>query len=143
MRKQSTPSFLKSKHFLPPDTHSYVCVLGKGGGKKCSFFEKFAMFCFLVTSVLRFALLPYYRRDITFISSQFVSLLNIQFNLRLNYGQIFAPHVEVWHLLEGDAYQKAALFPIYVLRLRRLLEGSAYLRRGTYQRKCGIFLSLY
>ena len=30
--------------------------------KKCSFFRKFDMLCFLETSVLRFALLPYYRR---------------------------------------------------------------------------------
>ena len=37
----------------------YVCV---SGGKKCSFFGKFSVFCFLKTSVLRFALLPYYRR---------------------------------------------------------------------------------
>ena len=31
------------------------------GGNKCWFFEKFGMLCFLVTSVLRFALLPYYQ----------------------------------------------------------------------------------
>ena len=38
---------------------TYVCVLGS---KKCSFFGKFSLPCFLVTSILRFALLPYYRR---------------------------------------------------------------------------------
>ena len=32
------------------------------GRKKCSFFEKFGVLCFLATSVLRFVLLPYYRR---------------------------------------------------------------------------------
>ena len=32
------------------------------GGKKCLFFEKFGVLCFLVTFVLKFALLPYYRR---------------------------------------------------------------------------------
>ena len=32
------------------------------GGKKCSFFGKFGVFCFLETPVLRFALLPYYQR---------------------------------------------------------------------------------
>ena len=32
------------------------------GGKKCLFFGKFCVLYFLVTSVLRFALLPYYRR---------------------------------------------------------------------------------
>ena len=36
-----------------------VCV---SGGKKCSFFGKFGVLCFLETPVLRFALLPYYRR---------------------------------------------------------------------------------
>ena len=30
------------------------------GGKKCSFFGKFGVLCFLETPVLRFALLPYY-----------------------------------------------------------------------------------
>ena len=38
---------------------SNVCVLG---GKKCSFFGKFGVLCFLETPVLRFASLPYYRR---------------------------------------------------------------------------------
>ena len=32
------------------------------GDKKCSFFRKFGVLCFLETPVLRFALLPYYRR---------------------------------------------------------------------------------
>ena len=36
-----------------------MCV---SGGKKCSFFGKFGVLCFLETPVLRFALLPYYRR---------------------------------------------------------------------------------
>ena len=31
--------------------------------KKCSFFRILGMLCFLETPVLRFALLPYYRRD--------------------------------------------------------------------------------
>ena len=35
-----------------------MCVLGV---KKFFFFEKFGMLCFLITSVLRFAFLPYYR----------------------------------------------------------------------------------
>ena len=32
------------------------------GGKKCSFFGKFGVLCFLETPVLRFSLLPYHRR---------------------------------------------------------------------------------
>ena len=34
------------------------------GGEKCLFFGKFVVLCFLVTPVLRFALLPYYQRII-------------------------------------------------------------------------------
>ena len=49
--------FPENEHFLPPEV--YVCCVS--GGKKCSFFGKVSVFCFLVTPVLRFALLPYYR----------------------------------------------------------------------------------
>ena len=38
--------------------------VGVSGGKKCSFLEKFGVLCFFETPVLRFALLPYYRRII-------------------------------------------------------------------------------
>ena len=41
-----------------------MCV---SGGKKCLFFGKFGLLCFLETPVLRFALLPYYRRSIALI----------------------------------------------------------------------------
>ena len=59
--------FKKTKHtklskkltFLTPDTLAQVCV---SGGKKCLFFGKFGVLCFLETPALRFALLPYYRR---------------------------------------------------------------------------------
>ena len=58
-RAQSTPNRPKNEHFFTPDTHTYVSL---SGGKKCSFFEKFGVLCFLETPVLRFALLPYYWR---------------------------------------------------------------------------------
>ena len=58
-KKQTTPNFPKNEHFLPLDTHTYVCV---SGGKKCSFFRKFGLLCFLETPVFRFAILPHYRR---------------------------------------------------------------------------------
>ena len=56
-KKQSPPNFSENQHFLPPDTHTYVCV---SGGNKCSFFGKFGVLCFLETPVLKFpfALLP-------------------------------------------------------------------------------------
>ena len=45
----------------------YVCV---SGVKKYSFFGKFGVLCFLVTSVLRFAHLYYYRRFIKILSEK-------------------------------------------------------------------------
>ena len=36
-RKQSTPNFLKNKHFFSPDTQAYMCV---SSGKKCMFLGK-------------------------------------------------------------------------------------------------------
>ena len=53
--------FSEKRTFLTPNTHTYVCVLG---GKKCSFFGKFGVLCFLDTTVLRFALLPHYRPSV-------------------------------------------------------------------------------
>ena len=42
-------------------SYKYVCV---SRGKKCLSFGNFGVLCFLETPVLRFALLPYYRRFI-------------------------------------------------------------------------------
>ena len=55
--QQSTPNTPKNEHFLPPNTYAYVCV---SGYKKCSFFGKFGMLCFLETrfDIRSFALLP-------------------------------------------------------------------------------------
>ena len=39
--------------------NAHVCV---SGGKKCLFFGKFGLLCFLETPVLRFALFPCYRQ---------------------------------------------------------------------------------
>ena len=38
------PNFPKNEHSLPLDTHTYVYV---SGVKKCSFFGKFDVLCFL------------------------------------------------------------------------------------------------
>ena len=58
-RKLSTLNFPKNEHFLSPDTHTYFSV---SGGKKCSFFWKFDVLCFLEAPVLKFVLLSYYQR---------------------------------------------------------------------------------
>ena len=49
--------FRKTNVSYSPRTH--VCVSGGSGRKKCSFYGKFGLLCFLLTPVLRFALLPY------------------------------------------------------------------------------------
>ena len=46
----------KTKHPKVSEFRTYVCVSVR---KKCSFFGKFGVLCFLVTSVLRLDLLPY------------------------------------------------------------------------------------
>ena len=45
---------------IRPDMDKHVLV---SRGEKCSFFGKFGVLWFLVTPILRFALLPYYRRN--------------------------------------------------------------------------------
>ena len=66
-RKNKTRQIFQktSKSFLL--IRSHTCAYQ--GGKKCSFFGKFGVLCFLETPVLRFALLPYYRRFINITSS--------------------------------------------------------------------------
>ena len=56
---KASPNFPKKEHLLPTDTDTDVCV---SGTKKCSFFGKFGVLCFLKTPVLRFVFLYYYRR---------------------------------------------------------------------------------
>ena len=52
-RNQNMPYFTKNEHFFP-----WYCTRACAyQGKKCSFFGKFDVLCFLVTRVLRFALL--------------------------------------------------------------------------------------
>ena len=53
-RKQSTPNFAKFDYFLP------LFVRLRIGGVRNRFPENFGVLCFLVTFVLRFAVLPDY-----------------------------------------------------------------------------------
>ena len=57
LKKTKHAKVSEKRTFLTP-WYAHVCV---SGGKKCSFFEKFGVLCFLETPVFRFALLPYYR----------------------------------------------------------------------------------
>ena len=57
--KASQAKFSEKWHFLPLDTYTYMCI---SGGKKCLFFGKFDVLCFLETPVLKLAYLAYCRR---------------------------------------------------------------------------------
>ena len=48
-------------------------------GKKYSFFGKLGVLCFLITSVLRFAYLPYYRRKLNEIFIRDISHHNLEY----------------------------------------------------------------
>ena len=57
--------FKKTKHAEFSEKRTGVSgsvYQGVSGGRKCSFFGKFGVLCFVETPVLRFTLLPYYRR---------------------------------------------------------------------------------
>ena len=72
-------------------------IMQKGGflcvsrGKKCSFFGKFCMLCFFVTSVLRFALLIYYRQIIYF---KFLSAIILRRLLSMKFITIVVSFVQ-------------------------------------------------
>ena len=55
-RKQSTPHFHKNENFLPPDTHTYVCV----SGVNVRFLQNLVCFVFLLRPFrdLTFCLIP-------------------------------------------------------------------------------------
>ena len=59
----------KTKHAKFSEKKPNISYHGVSGGKKCSFFRKFGVHSFLVTSVLSFVLLPYYQRNIIDCSS--------------------------------------------------------------------------
>ena len=56
------------------------------GGKKCSFFGKFGVLCFIVTPVLRFALLPYYRQLVPSVGKDSFKAI---INKRVIFGRLF------------------------------------------------------
>ena len=70
-KKTKQAKFFEKRLFLLPDTRTYVCV---SRGQKFLFFKKFDML-FLVTSVLKYALLRYYQRNNLLIHTQPFDLL--------------------------------------------------------------------
>ena len=85
---------MKNKDFLPPDTHRCVCI---SEDKKCSFFGKFSVLRFLVTSALRIALLPYCRGN---NAKEIQNSLNpFQVNVPLLYPPLPPPKKKSWGFL--------------------------------------------
>ena len=52
-KKIKLAKYSENQTFLTSDSHTYVC---ESGGKKCSFFGKLGVLCFVFTSDLRFTL---------------------------------------------------------------------------------------
>ena len=70
-KKTKHAKFSEKRVFLTPDTFTYLYV---SRGKKRSFFGKFGVLCFLVTTVLRFALSPYYRLNMVQYQTKIMEL---------------------------------------------------------------------
>ena len=60
-RKRNTKHLLQNKHFLSPDTRTYVCI---SRGKTYSFYGKYGVICFFASTILRKTLLLSYRRTV-------------------------------------------------------------------------------
>ena len=84
IRKESKPNFPKSKHFLPPDTHTYLCI---SGVRKCSSFGKFRVFsCY---SVLRSTLLRHQRqKDVVDVPRQVLRYCKLMRKIGSSYEQL-------------------------------------------------------
>ena len=59
LQENKVRQVIRKTNMTYPSKHTYVCVSLR---KKCFCFRKFGKLYFLVTTVLRFAVLPYYRR---------------------------------------------------------------------------------
>ena len=79
--------------------HTYVCV---SGGKKFSFFGKFGVLCFLVTPVLKFALLPYCRRFVFILNMFRGHSKNLPFQIMAFYSRFL--FVARFHILEKSRF---------------------------------------
>ena len=61
-KKAKHGKFSEKRTFFTPDKHTFICL---SGSKKCLLIGKFHVLCFLVTLILRFDVLSYYRRKIS------------------------------------------------------------------------------
>ena len=93
--------FRKRAFLTPPDTHTCMCV---SGGEEFSFFGKCGVLFFLVTSGLRFALLPHYRR----LMQEKSCKLNLSSHVPLN--QLVVPNQKLSEIM--SKLFKKTLIPI-------------------------------
>ena len=63
--KSQNGCFKKTKHVKFSEKRTFLTPCAYQGVRNVRFFGKFSVLCFLETPVLRFALLPYYRRFTT------------------------------------------------------------------------------
>ena len=92
-KKTKYAKFPEKRPFHTPLIRTRSCEYQ--GGKKCSFFGKSDVLCFLVTPVLRFTLLPYYRRiNLFYTNSRFPYPLKTSQNLRPGFV-IFSGGIEM------------------------------------------------
>ena len=73
----------------PPDKRTYLWV---SEGKKCSFFGKFGVLCFLVTNVLIFAVSPYYT-SIMLTFSKKINIRAMRNNFKISVIISFVPNI--------------------------------------------------
>ena len=105
-KKTKHAKFYEKQTSLIPDAHTYMCL---SGGKKCSFFGKVGVLCFLETPVLRFTLLAYYwRYIIIFICVIWYHLYNFK-NVKNTYGEVTLRKVADWSLQQPATLLKVTL----------------------------------
>ena len=87
LQKNKAWQILRKKNVPHPYIRIFLTV---SGGEKCLFFGKFVVFCFLVTAVLRFAILFYYRRTVVwnsleriFLEKSSLQMLKLFLNFKL------------------------------------------------------------
>ena len=107
---------------------TYACV---SGDEKCSFFKKFGVLCFLETLVLRFALLPYYRRNvfnnICFFLSKKFAFLQMVFKWSFAFFEIVDIKFSKFRLLSISTLWRVTIFlglisMLFIFKILLLLD---------------------
>ena len=113
-RQQNTPSFPKNEHFLPPDTHTHVCI---SDSKKYLLFGKFGGFVFLNY--------PFWNLPFCLITDEMTKLFEVH---GFSYLQIFCS------LEPRESQEILVLFPVKgTLFLSQIISWNSKLVQSTWQ----------